>query len=151
MKSRGIKENRIKQLLEEGLKAWSNEEDCWSDVDSLPHQDENTWRLLDCSRVHAERLLKDHPNGTFLVRPSRTGLFALSIMCNDVVNHCIIYATERGYGFAEPYNIYESLKALVLHYAHNSLEEHNDSLKTTLKYPIFSKSHVIYGEIVYKL
>lgn len=54
------------------------------------------------------------------------------------MNHCIIYETERGYGFAEPYNIYESLKALVLHYYQNSLEEHNDSLNTTLAYPVFA-------------
>lgn len=55
--------------------------------------------------------------------------------CNGTVNHCIIYETERGYGFAEPYNIYESLKALVLHYKQTSLEEHNDSLCTTLAFP----------------
>ena len=43
---------------------------------------------------------------------------------------------EQGYGFAEPYNIYSSLCDLVLHYAVNSLEEHNDKLKTTLTYPV---------------
>ena len=55
--------------------------------------------------------------------------------CNGMVNHCIIYATERGYGFAEPYNIHRTLKHLVIHYAQNSLEEHNESLTTTLRYP----------------
>lgn len=60
--------------------------------------------------------------------------------CNGTINHCIIYETERGYGFAEPYNIYGSLKALVLHYAQNSLEEHNDSLTTTLAFPVFANS-----------
>lgn len=58
--------------------------------------------------------------------------------CNGLLNHCIIYETERGYGFAEPYNIYESLKSLVLHYAQNSLEEHNDSLTTTLAFPVLA-------------
>ena len=43
---------------------------------------------------------------------------------------------DQGYGFAEPYNIYSSLCDLVLHYAVNSLEEHNDKLKTTLMYPV---------------
>lgn len=52
------------------------------------------------------------------------------------MNHCIIYETPRGYGFAEPYNIYESLKSLVLHYSQNSLEEHNDVLTTTLAHPV---------------
>lgn len=55
------------------------------------------------------------------------------------MQHCIIYATERGYGFAEPYNIHESLKYLVLHYAQNSLEEHNECLTTTLAYPAFAQ------------
>lgn len=58
--------------------------------------------------------------------------------CNGQVNHCIIYATERGFGFAEPYNIHKTLKHLVLHYAQNSLEEHNESLTTTLAYPTFA-------------
>ncbi|CAB0015089.1 unnamed protein product [Nesidiocoris tenuis] len=79
-------------------------------------------------------------DGTFLVRPSRTGNYALSITCNGLVNHCIVYETERGYGFAEPYNIYESLKALVLHYKQNSLEEHNDSLCTTLAHPVYAEA-----------
>lgn len=55
-----------------------------------------------------------------------------------MVSHCIIHATERGFGFAEPYNIHETLKHLVLHYAQNSLEEHNESLTTTLAYPLFA-------------
>lgn len=59
------------------------------------------------------------------------------------MNHCIIYATERGYGFAEPYNIHESLCHLVLHYAQNSLEEHNESLTTTLAYPAFAPASSI--------
>jgi phosphoinositide-3-kinase regulatory subunit alpha/beta/delta len=59
--------------------------------------------------------------------------------CNGQVNHCIIHQTDRGFGFAEPYNIYSTLKELVLHYAQNSLEEHNDSLNTTLMYPV--KAH----------
>lgn len=58
-----------------------------------------------------------------------------------MINHCIIYETERGYGFAEPYNIYESLMSLVLHYALNSLEEHNDSLTTTLAFPVFAREN----------
>jgi hypothetical protein len=43
---------------------------------------------------------------------------------------------DHGFGFAEPYNIYASLLDLVLHYAVNSLEEHNDRLKTTLLHPV---------------
>jgi phosphoinositide-3-kinase regulatory subunit len=56
------------------------------------------------------------------------------------VNHCIIFQTVHGFGFVESYAIFESLKSLVLHYAQNSLENYNDSLSTTLAYPIFGTS-----------
>ncbi|KMQ92475.1 phosphatidylinositol 3-kinase regulatory subunit alpha [Lasius niger] len=109
-------------------------------MDFAVHSDDKTWLYLQGSRPDADQILKDRPDGTFLVRRSRTGQYALSIVCNDTVQHCIIYATERGYGFAEPYNIHESLKHLVLHYAQNSLEEHNECLTTTLAYPAFASS-----------
>lgn len=127
--SRGVKAARIKHLLAE------DEE---RDIDGLPHQEEKNWLMQNCTRIDAERLLAGHPDGTFLVRPSSTDQYALSIICSGNISHCIIYDTERGYGFAEPYTIYDSLKSLVLHYAQNSLEIHNDSLKTTLEHPIFS-------------
>ncbi|XP_044519331.1 phosphatidylinositol 3-kinase regulatory subunit alpha isoform X4 [Gracilinanus agilis] len=52
------------------------------------------------------------------------------------VKHCVINKTPTGYGFAEPYNLYNSLKELVLHYQHTSLVQHNDSLNVTLAYPV---------------
>ncbi|KAI5708156.1 hypothetical protein M8J76_000120 [Diaphorina citri] len=103
----------------------------------LPHHDEKTW-LVRMSRAQAEALLSGRPDGTFLIRPSTTGQYALSIVCSGAPKHCLVYETERGFGFAEPFNIYPSLGALVLHYAANSLEEHNDDLKTTLAYPVFA-------------
>ncbi|CAL8247965.1 unnamed protein product [Merluccius merluccius] len=48
----------------------------------------------------------------------------------------MINKTQTGYGFAEPYNLYASLKELVLHYQHTSLVQHNDSLNVTLSYPV---------------
>lgn len=54
------------------------------------------------------------------------------------MGHCLIHKTEKGYGFAEPYNAHPTLKSLVIHYAHTSLEEHNVALKTTLAYPVFA-------------
>lgn len=53
------------------------------------------------------------------------------------VKHCVINKTPSGYGFAEPYNLYSSLKELVLHYQHTSLVQHNDSLNVTLAYPVY--------------
>lgn len=56
------------------------------------------------------------------------------------VNHCLIQKTDRGYGFAEPYNIHPTLRSLVHHYALTSLEEHNPLLKTTMAHPVFASS-----------
>lgn len=50
--------------------------------------------------------------------------------------HCVIYRTATGLGFAEPYNLYASLKELVLHYQHASLVQHNDALAVTLAHPV---------------
>ncbi|ELK11404.1 Phosphatidylinositol 3-kinase regulatory subunit alpha [Pteropus alecto] len=55
------------------------------------------------------------------------------------VKHCVINKTATGYGFAEPYNLYSSLKELVLHYQHTSLVQHNDSLNVTLAYPVYAQ------------
>lgn len=70
------------------------------------HRDMDTWKV-NCTRETAEKLLAGKPQGTFLIRPNSTGQLALSIVCNNMVYHCIINKTECGYGFAEPYNIYE--------------------------------------------
>ncbi|XKL65500.1 hypothetical protein PGB90_008920 [Kerria lacca] len=129
----GVKLQRIHQMLSTNTLSLQN-----LNIDTdRPHMNESTWLLSQCRRAEAERLLAGTKDGTFLIRPSRTGQYALSISCNGTVNHCIIYETPRGYGFAEPYNIYSSLKSLVLHYSQNSLEEHNDVLTTTLAYPVF--------------
>lgn len=132
MISRGLNESLIKQIMEDGISAWQNR----SNMCLQPHMDESLWFFPQYKRQDAERVLAKTETGTFLVRVANTGDYALSISCNGCVNHCIIYKTDKNtYGFAEPYNIYDSLKSLVLHYSTNSLEEHNDSLQTTLKYP----------------
>lgn len=140
---------KINQLLNRNGEGEGNitnsTEDC--DVENLPHNDEKTWLLLNYSRAEAEQLLAGKPDGTFLVRTSSTQQYALSIACNGTTNHCIIFQTRRGLGFAEPYNIYPTLKDLVLHYATNSLEIHNDSLNTTLAYPIFGRCYNDYAHV----
>lgn len=128
-----MKETEIAELLEIGYHAWADQT-----TDDATYQDVSTWLLSNCTRADAEEHLAGLPTGTFLIRPRNVGNYALSISCNGHTNHCIVYETKRGYGFAIPYNIYETLTTLVLHYAHNSLEEHNDVLCTTLKHPVFS-------------
>lgn len=132
--NRGVHYPQIKVLMESGFEAWAKMNREQQDA----HHDEHTWYLPHCSRGDAERLLFGKPTGTFLIRPSSSGDFALSIACNNTTNHCIIYETAHGFGFAIPYNVYQTLLSLVLHYAHSSLEEHNDQLPTTLKYPVLS-------------
>merc|ERR1719219_585891 len=103
----------------------------------LPHNDQETWLMNDIDRPTAEAMLINQVHGTFLIRWSAgKGQHALSIKCGNEVGHCLIYRGEHGYGFAEPYNIYASLMDLVLHYAVNSLEEHNDRLKSCLYFPV---------------
>lgn len=55
------------------------------------------------------------------------------------VKHCVIYSTPHGFGFAEPYDLYSSLKELVLHYRHTSLVQHNDSLNVRLTHPVYAQ------------
>ncbi|KAL0810745.1 hypothetical protein ABMA28_010063 [Loxostege sticticalis] len=116
------------------------EDDNTHTLDKLyAHRESISWKVENCTRDMAERLLEGKPQGTFLIRPKSTGQLALSVCCNNMVNHCIIFKTERGYGFAETYDPichYRTLNEFVLHYAVNSLEEQNDHLKTTLKYPV---------------
>ncbi|XP_044764961.1 phosphatidylinositol 3-kinase regulatory subunit alpha-like [Coccinella septempunctata] len=133
LQERGVPLSKINQLLNR-----SEDEQLTENVDleDCPHNDERTWLMLEFSRQKAERVLTNTVDGTFLIRKSSTDQYALSISCNGIVNHCIIQRTKAGFGFAEPYNIYPNLKELVLHYATNSLEVHNDSLKTKLLYPV---------------
>lgn len=133
MQTQNISDALIKQIMDEGQSAWANQ-------DSIEHMyDEPSWYFPKFSRSDAEKQLAGAPVGTFLIRLSAANrAYALSIVANGTVNHCIIYQTEQGsFGFAEPYNIYKSLKELVVHYSINSLEEHNESLQTTLKIPYY--------------
>jgi len=108
-----------------------------NDRRDLPHNDQRTWLMKECDRVTAEKLLINQVHGTFLIRWSQgKEQYALSIKCGNEVGHCLIFSGPQGFGFAEPYNVYANLLDLVLHYAVNSLEEHNDKLKTTLMYPV---------------
>jgi phosphoinositide-3-kinase regulatory subunit alpha/beta/delta len=134
MMTLNISESLIKQICDEGISAWTNQ-------DSFEHvYVEHSWFFPKFSRQDAEKCLDGAPTGTFLIRiRANQNAYALSIVAKGQVNHCIIYHTEHEtFGFAEPYNIYKSLKELVLHYSINSLEEHNEQLQTTLKIPYYA-------------
>ncbi|XP_034666981.1 phosphatidylinositol 3-kinase regulatory subunit gamma [Drosophila subobscura] len=134
LKGFNLTEDDLNAILEMGFANWRQQ---YENVLNLPHRNETYWFLKDATRRDAEELLRGAPSGTFLIRVRNAGHYALSIVCKGNVQHCIIYETESGFGFAAPYNIYPTLKKLVEHYATNSLEEHNDTLTTTLRLPVY--------------
>ncbi|XP_063819452.1 phosphatidylinositol 3-kinase regulatory subunit alpha isoform X2 [Pseudophryne corroboree] len=134
---KGVRQKKLNEWL-----GSDNTEDQYSTVEDedLPHHDERTWNVGNLNRTQAENLLRGKRDGTFLVRESsKQGCYACSVLADGEVKHCVINKTLTGYGFAEPYNLYSSLKELVLHYQHTSLVQHNDSLNVTLAYPIYAQ------------
>lgn len=132
----GTRQSQINEWL--GI---SNEdEDPYTLADDV-NQEERSWYVGSMRRKEAEELLKGRKDGTFLIRDSQTqrGSFACSVVVDGDVKHCVIYRTSTGYGFAEPYNLYSSLRELVHHYRHTSLIQHNQQLNVTLAWPALSQ------------
>uniref|UniRef100_A0A671UJA2 Phosphatidylinositol 3-kinase regulatory subunit alpha n=1 Tax=Sparus aurata TaxID=8175 RepID=A0A671UJA2_SPAAU len=137
---KGVRQRKLNEWL--GLKNETTEDEysMVEDEEDLPHHDERLWRLGNINRLQAESLLRGKRDGTFLVRDSsKPGCYACSVVVDGEVKHCVINKTSTGFGFAEPYNLYGSLKELVLHYQHTSLVQHNDSLNVTLAFPVYSQ------------
>ncbi|XP_048833560.1 LOW QUALITY PROTEIN: phosphatidylinositol 3-kinase regulatory subunit gamma-like [Brienomyrus brachyistius] len=137
---KGVRQKRINDWL--GIKNENAEEAYFSteEDENLPHHDEKSWFVGDLNRTQAEDLLLGKPDGAFLIRESsKKGCYACSVVVDGEVKHCVIYSTTRGFGFAEPYNLYGSLKELVLHYHQTSLVQHNDSLNVRLAYPVYAQ------------
>ncbi|XP_030873011.1 phosphatidylinositol 3-kinase regulatory subunit beta [Leptonychotes weddellii] len=123
---KGARQKKINEWL--GIK--NETEDQYAlmeDEDDLPHHEERTWYVGKINRTQAEEMLSGKRDGTFLIRESsQRGCYACSVVVDGDTKHCVIYRTATGFGFAEPYNLYGSLKELVLHYQHASLVQHND-------------------------
>uniref|UniRef100_A0A8D3DNN7 Phosphatidylinositol 3-kinase 85 kDa regulatory subunit alpha n=1 Tax=Scophthalmus maximus TaxID=52904 RepID=A0A8D3DNN7_SCOMX len=137
---KGVRQRKLNEWL--GLKNETTEDEysMVEDEEDLPHHDERLWRLGNINRLQAESLLRGKRDGSFLVRDSsKPGCYACSVVVDGEVKHCVINKTSTGFGFAEPYNLYGSLKELVLHYQHTSLVQHNDSLNVTLAFPVYSQ------------
>lgn len=115
------------------------------DVETINFLNECNWNLgLSCDRDLAETLLGCFPSGTFLVRSSKTkeNSFALSVVANSRVRHCLIDKIGEEYCFHPPgpqRQTYTSLCALVMDYRHKSLLRHNPELDTNLIYPVLSQ------------
>ncbi|XP_029562502.1 phosphatidylinositol 3-kinase regulatory subunit gamma isoform X1 [Salmo trutta] len=140
LNQKGTRQKKINEWL--GIK--NDMEDLYSLVDEeedVPHLDERTWYVGDIKRGQAEELLRGKGDGTFLIRDSQSqkGSYACSVVVDGDVKHCVIFKTSTGYGFAKPYNLYSSLRELVLHYRHTSLVQHNDLLNVTLACPVLTQ------------
>lgn len=138
---KGTRQKKINEWLGTGNQGKYDSNSLVDDEDDQTHLDESSWYIGDIMRTHAEDLLKGKRDGTFLIRDSQTqkGSFACSVVVDGEIRHCVIHKTVTGFGFAEPYNLYGSLKDLVLHYKHTSLVQHNDSLNVTLAYPVLAQ------------
>ncbi|XP_055077547.1 phosphatidylinositol 3-kinase regulatory subunit gamma-like [Periophthalmus magnuspinnatus] len=131
----GTKQSQINEWL--GLQ--NDEEDPYTLADD-PDPEESSWYVGAMRRKEAEELLRGKRDGTFLIRDSQSqkGSYACSVVADGAVKHCVIYRTSGGFGFAEPFNMYPSLRELVLHYRHTSLIQHNQQLNVTLSWPALS-------------
>ncbi|XP_051944412.1 phosphatidylinositol 3-kinase regulatory subunit beta isoform X1 [Hippocampus zosterae] len=137
---KGTRQKKINEWL--GIKNDADDSYSLEDDESSPHHDEGTWYVGDIKRTQAEELLRGKCDGTFLIRESQSqkGSYACSVVVDGNTKHCVINKTATGYGFAEPYNLYSSLKDLVLHYKNVSLIQHNDQLNVNLAYPVLAHS-----------
>ncbi|XP_046906279.1 phosphatidylinositol 3-kinase regulatory subunit beta isoform X1 [Hypomesus transpacificus] len=136
---KGTRQKQINEWL--GIRSEVEDPYSLADEEEVAHQDECTWYVGDIKRGQAEDLLRGRCDGTFLIRGSQTqkGSFACSVVVDGDIKHCVIFKTSKGYGFAEPYNLYSSLRDLVLHYRHTSLVQHNDQLNVNLAWPVLSQ------------
>uniref|UniRef100_A0A3Q3AY69 Phosphoinositide-3-kinase, regulatory subunit 2 (beta) n=1 Tax=Kryptolebias marmoratus TaxID=37003 RepID=A0A3Q3AY69_KRYMA len=135
---KGTSQKKINEWL--GIKNDANDSYSLEEGEVSPHHDECTWYVSDIKRTQAEEMLRGKCDGTFLIRESQSqkGSYACSVVVDGDTKHCVIYKTATGYGFAEPYNLFSSLKDLVLHYKNVSLVQHNDQLNVTLAYPVLA-------------
>ncbi|XP_075901286.1 phosphatidylinositol 3-kinase regulatory subunit gamma-like [Nelusetta ayraudi] len=141
LNQKGVRQKRINDWL--GIKNDNKEEvsSVGEQQQQLPHWDERSWFVGSVSRTEAEQLLLGRRDGAFLVRESsKKGCYACSVVVESEVKHCVIHSTPRGFGFAEPFNLYGSLKELVLHYQQVSLVQHNDSLPVRLAHPVHAQA-----------
>lgn len=145
MKTQIANIKKLQEAQEEQMRNSKQESVFNYDVETINFLNECNWNLGDsCDRSLAETLLSCFPSGTFLVRSSKTkqNSFALSVVANSIVRHCLIDKIEEEYCF-HPYGpqrqTYSSLCNLVMDYRHKSLLKHNPELDTNLIYPVLSQ------------
>ncbi|XP_043227527.1 phosphatidylinositol 3-kinase regulatory subunit gamma-like [Amphibalanus amphitrite] len=134
---RQLQRRGVSYAQQETLLAGRGSEPASGQGEPLSEQ-QDRWLLERCNRDGAQALLRDKPDGTFLIRrrSDRPDMFVLSICAQGRVEHCPIFWGERGYGFSQPYAFHSSLGSLVDYYhEEGDLSDFNSVLPKRLVYP----------------